>query len=712
MALTWTEKDQTFWQTEIKLARQKREEVAAQDGWDDNLKRYRPKTAKAAFGTPPLEINTGVDFSDVERKKAALLFEFPKITLCEREDRPVLMNGQPVMVQPNQPLMLSTLVQWEADLLNAVLGPTHANAEHAARKALFNCLCPAGVGPVTVGYEVTQQTITQQVPLTDPATGALVMKPVPALEQVGAAMGLMASPMPEPVMVDQEIPITIHERFFVSDFSPKALLIPATFRDTNFSRAPWLGKDFRQPLSQVKKVYKLPKDFTGHADDQAKPYFEVDRTAVSEDTAEDPYVTGAEIYYREAFRSDDEGVHPDALIKLVLIDGMDEPAVHEPCPHQDFDETGEMTADSLRGFPDRPLVIRDLTDSAWIPSDCAQTAMLTKEGEKYRAQIIQNRDGNKQVIAFDSEKLDPTAKDKIVNANGVIWVPVTGGALAAGKDALMTQVAQPTLGREQYMGMDVIERDRDKILGISANQVGIQSRGARTATENSIIQRNSEARFEQERRRVNAWVLDIAAAMDALILRYCDERMASQILGEGRGKVWADHKHALAGGYKYELAVDSGRYMDAEDERRQVLQEYNILRKDPFVNPKLLLKKVAEKFGHDPAEFVVDPPKPDKELKAAFSFKGEDLNPTNPAFALVVKIMRQAGWDINEQDVQIAQQQAMATSQGMLPASGVGPHPNSPQPMVMEHPGSMPKAPTVNQHLQRESGERSGPKVM
>jgi hypothetical protein len=536
------------------------------------------------------------------------------------------------------------------------------------------------------------------------------MKPVPALEQVGAALGL-ASPMPEPMTQIVEVEIPIHERWFVSDYSPKALLIPASFRDTNFRRAPWLGHELRKPRSQWIREYGLSKDWTAGTSDHdgEKPHFEHGDAETHEEDAGDPYITGVCLYYRTQLRSFDE-VHPEALRKLVLVDGTDRPLVHVDSPYQEFDETGAMTLDSLRDFSDRPLVLRDLSDSAWIPSDCAVTGQLTKEGVKYREQIIQNRDGNKQVIAV-AASVDPTSLDKIKSANGVTWVVVPDEVMARGIDAVMKQVAQPTLGREQYAGMDVIERDRELILGITANQAGFQNKKTKTATEVDNVQRNSEARFEQERKRVTAWVVEIASAIDTLILRYCSTRVAVQILGDVRGQLWATHKQALLGSYTYDLKIDSGKYMDMEADRRQTLQEYNLLRKDPLINPKMLLTKVAQKLGHDPAEFIIEPQKPDKELKAAVSLKGEDLNPLNPAFAINISLLRQGGWQISEADVQLAQQQAQGQTGGAMPVSGVGPAPTKGPLITAEHPGAQEKMDTLNQHQMDESGARSGPKT-
>jgi hypothetical protein len=651
----------------------------------------------------------GVDFADVERKKAALFFDTPELGFKVIQDRPIAPKDEKeaAALAGIGTLNLSTLIAWHQDMVNTMLGPQRANAKHAVIKSIFECLCPSGIGPVSVGYQVTMKTIQRETPVLDPITQQPVMKPVPALEQVGAMLGVMPPAMPEPLtqMVDVEIPI--YERWFVSPFSSMSVLVPASFKDTDFRRAPWMGNDWRKPASQVRREYHLPKDWKASADETVKTTFDDPTGKVDEEAAGDPYVTGVEIFYRTELRSEDE-VHPEAMRKLVLVDGNDTPLVHCDSPYQDFDpETGEMSRDSLKGFVVRPLVLRDLSDSAWVPSDCSVTRQLTREGEKYRGQVIEQREGNKLVIAFDSDKMDPTAVDKIKKANGVLWVPLVGGALAQGVDSIMAQVAQPTLGRETYMGMDVIDRDRERILGIGANQAGTQTKGRRTATESTYVNRNSEARFEQERQRVLEWFLDVAAAFDTLLIRYADERIAVEILGETRGKLWAIFKGQLAGCYSYNLAVDSGKYLDIEADRQQTLQTYGQIRKDPMINPRPLLRKIAMNLGEDPAEFVVEPQKPEKEMKASISFKAtEDFNPANPSFAINVELARQAGWQISEDAVKLAQGQASGASM----VSGVAANPN--QQGQPEHPGMMEKAPTINQHVVDASGDRSGPKVM
>ena len=85
--LPLTKKQREYWLTEIKKARRKRQDIAEKHGWQDNLERYEPKATKGRKRNA--DINIGVDFADVESKKAALLFTTPSVALTVSRSKPV-----------------------------------------------------------------------------------------------------------------------------------------------------------------------------------------------------------------------------------------------------------------------------------------------------------------------------------------------------------------------------------------------------------------------------------------------------------------------------------------------------------------------------------------------------------------------------------------------------------------------------------------------
>lgn len=642
-----SDSDLSLWRKAIADAKKTRDAWADHYGWQANIDRYRPKDAKAAEG----QVNIGADFADVERKIAALFYTHPKISLlCDEPGQPLAPpqagpDGQPI---PGPTLGALSLIHQE--LLNELLSDSQIGIKHTIRQAILDVLLPAGVGPVRVGYTATTQPVT--VPTgEDPLTGA---------------------------PITQEAPIPIHEEFWVARRSPLALLLPPEFRDTDIRRAAWVGEEFTMPVSQLRAEYGIPDDVdipTGHE----RPYFGKDDAPKDSD----PPVTGQYLEYRAMLYG--KNPHPKAIWCLVLIDGLDTPLKHGPSPHQTFGPDGRLTPDSLTDYSLLPLWIRDLPDSAWVPSDSTITGPLTKEINKFRTQMVTRRENTRQVILFDAEQIDPTALDKMKAGEIGAFVPVKPGSLTQGVNAIMAQVGAPTESRDNYTAQDYMQSDRERILGISANTAGADTGGDTTATEAQIVNRNSEARFNQEQARVLAFYMAVVRALDCLVLRYGSLNFVTPLIGPRKAQIWAQFKNALAGGYRYEVNVDSGRYMDAEAQRRQLLQFYQMTRQDPLINPKPLIERVLTAWGIDPAEGIAPPaPKEPTPPPVGISFKGDDFNPLNPQFEIAVAMAKQGGWQIDDAVIANAKAAAQAQQANALfaqviggPSSDNGPAPNT-----------------------------------
>jgi len=226
--------------------------------------------------------------------------------------------------------------------------------------------------------------------------------------------------------------------------------------------------------------------------------------------------------------------------------------------------------------------------------------------------------------------------------------------------------------------------------------------------------------------------VQLVQLFDTLVLRYCDERNAALILGPQKGKIWAQFKSALLGGYHYELQIDSAKYLDVEANRRQWLQLYSQVRPDPNVNAVPVLEKLFASFGLDPAQTVVKqlPDKKPDPPKVSVAISADQLNPALPQFSILINLLRQGGFEISDGDVQAAQRQAgtlalmgrspttaespndpieAATAGGLMPVANVAPKGGSPNPQ--QHPGAMSQAPSLSKHLMDESGQMSGPRV-
>jgi hypothetical protein len=655
--LPLSDADLTFWRSEIERSEKLRTDTIA--AWDvkGNLERYTPRSVVTETGAPDLRVNVAKDFSDVERKKAALFYDTPTISLI------------PDAGTPPPPLLLFQ------ELLNQLLGPKRMRCKHMAMATIQDCLVAIQPCPTEIGYTAVTELVTPPP----------VMTP---LSPVEVAAGIPPEPMPQPPM-----PVTVWEDIFWTRISPAAILLPVLLRDTRYDDAPWIGYRWRKPVSQVRREYKLPDDVALADNTTEKPYFEP--LAANEPDTGEPMCAGVKLWYRASLR-DASVSHPLVIRELVLIDGMDQPVVHKGLACQTIGPDGRLTPDSMIGYPLHPLALRNLTDSPYVAADCTLTSPLTRELNKYRTQIIQRRDGSKLHMLIDAAKVNEDVRQKIGQGNEPTMIPVEPGTLDGGADRIMAQVPAITLGRESYTGQDIIERDRAQILGIDANQVGTGGGGSRTATEVSNVQRNADARFEQERQTTLEWWLAGVQKVAALVLRYGD-RIAIDLLGAARGQQWIQAKQqGLFQSFSYEIVIDSGNYVDIEAKKRTDLNLYNLTAQDPSTHHEEILVRLATDFGIDPSKWIVTQkpePKPEPP-KLSITVKPEDLDPALPSYVGTHAMLTAAGVVGLPPPLSMAQQQ-----QGPPP-----PGPPAPAP-----PGMAEKAPRLDQHQMDATGQRSGP---
>ena len=652
--------DLLFWRDEVERSEKLRTDTIA--AWDvkGNLERYTPRSVATNFA-----VNVAKDFSDVERKKAALFYDTPTISLVPDSGTP------PPALQLFQ------------ELLNQLLGAKRMRSKSMAMATIQDCLVAIQPCPTEIGYTAVTEVVTPPAPppQIDPMTG----QPVP---------------MPPP----QPMPVTVWEDIFWTRISPAAILLPSLMRDTRYDDAPWLGYRWRRPVSQVKREYNLPEETALADNTDEKPYFEL--LTVEPETGE-PMCSGVKLWYRASLR-DASVSHPLVIRELVLIDGMDQPVVHKGLACQTIGPDGRLTPDSMIGYPLHPLALRDLTDSPFVAADCTMTAALTNELNKFRTQVIQRREGSKLHFFIDIAKINDEVRQKITQGDTPTMIPVEPGALEGGVDKLMAQVPAITLGRESYEGADRIEHDRAGILGIDSNVVGMTgAQGAKTATEISNVQRNADARFEQERQRCLEWWLTGVQKVASLLLRYGD-RIAVDILGPQRGQQWVQAKNQnLFGTFSYEIVIDSGSYVDIEQRKHQTMQLYNMTAQDPATHHEELLVQLATEFGLDPSRWIVtEKPeaKPDPP-SVSIAVKPEDLDPALPSYIGTYAILTAGGMKGLPPPLTMAQ-----PPQPGQPAQPQGPGVPPPgQPPEQPHGGMAEKSELINQHQLDQTGERSGP---
>lgn len=650
-----------FWRCEVDRA-----DRAAQKyhpAWDTNVQWYQGESPDAATALAARTewVNVNVDFYEVEQKQAQLFYETPELQLTGTG----FLKGQPIPVQAHR------------NLLNEILGDDHMDVMTPIQRVIKDCLCVSGTGPVLLGFDPYQKE-------ADP----------PA--QLGAMLGLKGP-----------IKVTLHAKWYADHFSPKKLLWPADFHDTDWDKAPWLGMRFRMPLPKARQQFTLPPEFTGTT---ARDEKVLDTAGKSDESSEQHYVEGTLIFYR-ASHFDEQPVHPELYRELVLIDGLDEPARHRDCPHQTVLPNGSLSGDSLIGNPIHPLTIRTVPDSAVVPSDAQMTRPLVRELCKFRTQQMQLRDANRSRTLYDVDALPPEVVAKIEDGSVGAMIGVESGKLAAGVNAIMAEVTKANPGRQDYTANDYIEKDIAKTLALGANQTSVGEDQSKSATEVSVMDRASNVRLDAERRQVLRWYLKLVDKVSALVLKYMTPQMAAQYIGPEQAQAWAQLqqlvKNGTDGRLVFKARPDSQIRLDAAAERKFALDLYQFCRKDPLAPGGQLLRNLFEKAGLDGSMIPDQMPEKKPDPTLAFAFKGEDLGA--PWADQVREILAQAGIELSPEAVrQGASQMFKQIALGVRDASGKA---VTAQKSPAEHGGTAEKVRPLSQQSADQSGQRSGPKA-
>lgn len=583
--LTMTPDEKKEWDDRLTKAREVRKKVA--EWWDANLDQYAPdaNVTPEQYGAT---LNTNRDFTLVERKKADLFYNRPDVIAIPSP----LMKGS------------EAILDTHTTILNHALGPYGVDAKSLVHKALFDVLCPSGTGWTVMGYEST----TIDTPTTDPLTGQPTTAPVP-----------------------------VYEGCFWRWLSPKQGLIPHDHKTTLWDDAPWLGYDFELSVRVAKRRGWVDDAYTGDAPDP-ELHFDTGTEATS---AGDAVCKGTIIFCKSSLYRDDI-VHPGHYTQIVFIEGQEQPAVYKDCPYQTLDPQGKLTPDSLLGNPIHPLTIRTLTDSAYVPSDCTISRPQVNELNRFRGQMVQQRDANLMRFMYNTDTLPTDALQKAVRApiGGMIGLP---GDAFNGEGAIK-EFPHGTYPRENFEFQSIIDNDLARTHALDANQSGADNAHEKTATESQIQQSNVSARLGFERGVVLDWYVKGVQKYSTLIQRFYAVDQAAAIVGPQAAGQWDPWRKQVPSSLAFTASPDSTLRTDLASDRQRKMQEYTFLANDPLIQRQELLKHLVIYLGYP--QTVVNPQPPQKQpepIRLSMAIASADLNPMLPQYANLYAILTAQG---------------------------------------------------------------------
>jgi hypothetical protein len=383
---------------------------------------------------------------------------------------------------------------------------------------------------------------------------------------------------------------------------------------------------------------------------------------------------------------------------------MDKEAWYIDSPFQDLDPQGQVTDNSMLGNPIHVGTLRDLTDSAVVPSDLVMGEQLSIEVNKFRSDLIRGRKARRP-LTLVSDAIGQDKADKIFKDHGGVVPQEFIGE--NGAQRLVAVVQAGSEPRDNYTAQDYAERDYEEALGQSANQRGQTSRKKTTATEARIVQGNSAARAETEKDRIRDYFVALVRKFDAIVQRTATPQELAKVLGMQGAALWQQWR-ALPGRFAYDVLPDAGAYVDIHQARAEWLQKYELLRRDERWDAKDLLEEGARLFNRDPSKAVIDPPdKPKDPPSASIAFKGEDILANPGMAALMIDFCANGDIKLRPETLRLldplglqAQAGAEAAAQQAGVAGGV------PDPIA--HGGAALKTERLNKHTEQRTGKLQG----
>jgi hypothetical protein len=618
-----------------------------------NVARYRVKT----LANKPVEptVVVPLDYAYVEQKKAQLFNETPEV---------LVEAGQPE-AEPVVPLMKA--------IANEALGSDGVNLDATIFEAMPDLLL--------VGYAATKIGHEAFVDGTRPVT--VGQEPDPGA-QPGAVLGL-SPPMKDIVA---EAPNIVHQDYYWRRFPPGYLAGPADFLGSDWDDAPWIAMRFSEDL---------PDGATDQATKGDDTEWLLSESATSSAVSKALKRWGWEVWIKAA-RFDPTVTHPERIRTFKLYD--DEPIARDyrDSPFQRWLPNGRYLG--MKGYPIEVLTLRYQSDTPLPTSDAQVTRQTSDEISTGRTQVLRRRDRSLPNVLYDTTRVtDPAILQKIERNENTGFIGVPGNP-----NEMFLALDKGQFGRENFAFNDQAMQDMDRAWALGSNAGVIKAPGKETATKTQQVQAGIDTRLQSDRARVLKFVIKGVTKLMALKQLFADQDEYVNVVGQnGAAQLVAWNKTQIPWRFLFKAKPDSHIRLDAAQDREQTLRAYNLLRKDPSINPEVLIRAVALKLGFDPQRLYVapQPPKPEPP-KINLSLSDEGL--TNP---LVLEILTQLGLQIKPETVQMA---IAMQGMGMLPRTSQGDVKGDKG--SSEHGGASERTEPINQHGADITGGTPGIGVM
>lgn len=515
-----------------------------------------------------------------------------------------------------------------AKQLNYEISPKRSNIGAAMEECLNDMVNAAGIGLIFTGYAA--RYYEKLVPALDEQTMALFPPEVlSTLTETEVEDDFQVTPESlEAMLTAGKMPMrrnhdVVSDKIFTKRKSPIDGLWPVDFTGSDFNEADFVGYEDTCSWPEAKLEFKLDDELyskvvTGGTERSDKTLRSNPERA---GLAETKKVRFKDLYYWR-HRVDPNEKSFDCIWRIVYVEGMDKPAVHEPWKGQQRvprdpqnPEAGHYYIGNTR-FPVQFCTLTYITDNPIPPSDSSAGRPQVNDMRRSRRDMFNNRAHSVPIRWFDVNRIDQTIQTMLMRGTWQGMIPTNGdGSRAIG------EIARASYPSENLSFDQQAQQDLHDIWQLSPQQIsGSEQSG--TATAANITQQNFATRIGQERGRVAQFFLNVCELVAGYMILYSDFPILTDEERQQMEGAW-DNKRVTKD-LAFKILPDSQVVLDSNARIQKLVNFLNIAVKSGYVNPKPIILEIAELSGIDPTEVVVDPQPPEPESPIKFSFSGKD----------------------------------------------------------------------------------------
>lgn len=579
--------------------------------WKGNIERR--------LGTAIKQYTAGVDVEDDLQSEINPDWSLTKVKVAN------LFSQVPTIQGTHEVTTYAPAVPPFLKALNYELGEKRAYVGTAMEESLADVVNASGICGVEVGYmarfEQVEMPMASSLPMPGGQPGA---PPVPTpVEQISSEV--LSAIIAKSKEVGQPIPTQMVDRptdykFYTTRISPGDLLWPSDFTGSNFDDGEWIGRSGTKTWAEAKREWKLKDELKDDICTTGKPDSQDDLSTDSTDTKSDgDYVKYDLLYYKRYFFDEDERSF-SAIWKLVIVEGVDDPVVHEAWKGQKYDEDRRKFVGATK-FPIRVGTITYVSDNPVPPSDTQAARPLVDDIRRSRSQLFQSRQRSIPIRWFDVNRIDPLLQDNLMRGVVQGMIPTNGdGSRSIG------EISRANYPSEDFTFDQITKSDLRESWQLDSTQLGVAV-GRKTSAQTGAEQESFATRIGQERTKIASLFLGIAEVVAGLMVLYSDFPNLTDQERQTMQQAW-DQKHILHD-LVLKLRPDATVMLDSQTRIQRLTQFLNITGQSGYVNPMPIIMEIAELSGLDPNTVIIQPQPKVEEPNISYRFSGKDdlLNP-------------------------------------------------------------------------------------